>query len=224
MQIFWKNDGPFKEKYSLRIPVASGRTQYPIQIPWMGRDMVLRIDMGDACPNVELYSVKFSLPAHKPLELDLMTVLNPEGKSANMTAPRRILGGGVVFSTQNDPWFIPEFEMKLDGVPLQIIVAIPLVFFVFMWLIFHPDLLKGNRNGGYLLLETTESTLELIESLQGAFDKLELIRSVVSSGRQSYHFRFHGLQDFKTSDVFSTLMDCSEVISIRIQLNRSGEV
>lgn len=224
MQVFWKNDGEFKEKFSLKTPIPESRTQYPIQIPWKGSDMTLRIDMVDTCDNIELYSVKLSLPAYRPFELDLMRSLKTEGKNANITAPRMLSGGGIAFSTTNDPWFIPEFEMELENVPVKILVATPLIFFIFMWLVFHPDLLKGNSSGGHLLLETTESNLEIIESLHGAFDQLELIRSMVSSDSQSHHFSFQVLHDSKINDLFATLVNCSEVISIRIQLNRSGEV
>lgn len=224
MQIFWQNDGQFKEKFSLQVPVAEGRTQYTIQVPWQGSDMVLRMDMADDCENVELYSIDFSHPAYQDLRLDVGAILKTTGKSANISAPHLLPEGGIAFSTKNDPWFIAKLEMELKNVPIKILVTTPLIFFALMWLIFHPSFLKGNSKGGHLLLETKENALEIIESLQGGFHKLELIRSEVHSDHQSHHFSFQALQDSNFNDIFVNLIDRSEVISIRVQLNRSGEV
>lgn len=207
---------PYQNQYSLRIPCQTDDVE----------DVHLMIAPIGSAGSVTLHQIDILLPFFKKISLDLPAHFKEQDNFVNFGEINILPGGGVkITGGDKKSFFFVREKLKLSPVPV-VTGFISLCFC--MWLLFHPNVLKGNRNGGLIVVEILDSDWRFVDSLIMELEKcchdLVLNNSSAAAHCQSMLFSFTQINETKFAEVRSSLEKEGLKITFRMQMNRSGEI
>ena len=180
----------------------------------------------DSAGSITLHQIDILLPFFKKISLDIPAQFIEPDNFVNV-GEIYILPGGSVKITGGDKnsFFFVREKLKLSPIP---VVTGFISLCLCMWLLFHPTVLKGNRNGGLLIVEILDSNWQFVDSLiielQKCCQDLVLKNSSAAAHCQSMLFSYTRINETKFAEVRSSLEKEGLKITFRLQMNRSGEI
>ena len=229
LRIYSPKNNDYTETYTISQPISPEQREYSVRIPCRtedARDVLLVISPIDSPHSIRLNDIQISHIFFEPISLDLSAHFkNPEDFS-NIEDIQYLSSGAVKLSpTTDNPIFHVREELQVSR-GLLFLVLISLCGT--MWLLFNPTMLKGNRRGGYLLFEVADCDWQVIESAMSELEKcchgFALSKAITAADRHSFLFTFKQVDETGLSAVRLSLAKKGATFSLRVQMNRSGEL
>jgi len=229
LKIYAPQNGGYSETNKVLQAVTPEQKRYSLRIPCQTDDIDdvhLMIVPINSTETITLHEVSIFLPLFKKVSLDITEQFKDPDNYVNIGKVLSLPGGGVkITGNNNNPFFFVKEKLYLSPV----VVATAFISLCScMWLFFHPTILKGKKQGGLLKVEVFADDWRPVDSLIMELEKccqnLVLRNSRTESTFQSLLFSFTDINEQKFSAIRS-LVDNKEIkYSIRLQMNRSGEL
>jgi hypothetical protein len=229
LRIYWLQNGVFSEQQLVKKQLTPTQKHYSLRVPCRGydiNDIFLMIAPIDLPGTVRLQKIDIDIPFFKKTTVDIPAHFKDPTDFSDIADIQLLPEGGVEFtaSSKNPIFFIREEVQQPLPLPTFIIITLCCC----MWIIFHPILLKGSRKGGHLIFEICDNDWQLvsdaIDEIRDCCRDLVLDKSSVAENRHFYYFSFNEIDEVKFAAVRSLLINNGSKFTLRMQMNRSGEL
>ncbi len=229
LRIYWLPKGVFSEQQLVKEQLNPTQNHYSLRVPCRGYDIddiFLMIAPIDVPGTVRLQKIDIDIPFYKKITVDIPALFKDPTNFSDIADIQLPPEGGVEFTTSSkNSIFLIREEVQLS-LPLPTLITIALC--CCMWLFFHPIFIKGSRKGGHLLFEIRNNDWHIlsdtIDEIGHCCRDLVLNKSSVAEDRCFYYFSFKEIDEVKIAAVRSVLLNSGSQFTLRVQMNRSGEL